>query len=113
MKRLSENTLQLGFMRKSLNRRLNEERDKIKQTTSEAIIRVYPPVLGAAEEPLPGLDGVTREHRFTWIEELVFGRFSFNGQNTAIEKLRSDKSRKRRAEDDDSCEVKAKAVKIG
>jgi hypothetical protein len=32
-----------------------------------------------------GLDGVVKEERFTRIEQLGFGRFSFHGQNPEIE----------------------------
>lgn len=52
VKNISEGVLQLNFMRRSLNVRISEERKKTKKQPSDSK-RVYPTVLGPADEAIP------------------------------------------------------------
>uniref|UniRef100_A0A915DDI6 Uncharacterized protein n=1 Tax=Ditylenchus dipsaci TaxID=166011 RepID=A0A915DDI6_9BILA len=89
--KVSPNVLKMQFMKKTMVKLEQEERAWLKLSKVEEPLAKPATVYSTAEtiedEPTCSLGGIMTEERFTVLEDLRFGRFSYQKQNPDIEKL--------------------------
>nr|CAD2170443.1 unnamed protein product [Meloidogyne enterolobii] len=104
VEKISTEVLRMNFMKRTTVRLEKQQRAQQQQKAREDIFtgimavdppKYYPTAEHIDDDPNWTLGGVMSEWRYTVLENMRFGRFSFKGQNPEVEKLMEFHERRR------------------